>query len=210
MLKKQNYQFKEKVSVNLPTKYGAFVLVAYENELGEYHLALVYGDVFGRSAVPVRIHSSCITGETFGSLKCDCGEQLSKSLTFIKNYGYGVLIYLFQEGRGIGLVDKLRAYKLQESGLDTVEANLKLGLPVDARKYEVAAEIIKQLGIKTVSLISNNPDKVDGIRGFGIKTEKIVNLPVTVNGHNKKYLHTKAKKLGHRLFLIGGGEHVDI
>jgi len=204
MLNKQDYQFKEKVSVNLPTKYGDFVLVVYENEFGECHLALVYGNVFGKSGVPVRIHSSCITGETFGSLKCDCGEQLNKSLSFIRNYGHGVLIYLFQEGRGIGLVDKLRAYKLQEGGLDTVEANLKLGLPADARKYEVAAEIIKQLGIKTVSLISNNPDKVNSIHGLGIKTERIVNLPVTVNGHNKKYLYTKAQKLGHRLYLTGG------
>jgi 3,4-dihydroxy 2-butanone 4-phosphate synthase/GTP cyclohydrolase II len=187
-------------SVRMPTTYGEFVAVAFREKLsGKHHLALVKGDVAGAENVLVRVHSECLTGDVFHSLRCDCGEQLQQALARIEAEGRGVLLYLAQEGRGIGLLNKLKAYELQEDGLDTVEANVELGLPVDAREYGIGNQILADLGLSTIRILTNNPRKVTGIEGFGLRVVDQLPIETEPNHENARYLATKREKLGHRL-----------
>jgi 3,4-dihydroxy 2-butanone 4-phosphate synthase / GTP cyclohydrolase II len=188
------------VETRLPTRFGVFDIVGYRTSVHtEQHVALVKGEVAGASDVLVRVHSECMTGDTFHSLRCDCGQQLETSLAMIEEEGRGVLLYLAQEGRGIGLIDKLRAYQLQDEGLDTVEANLELGLPVDLRDYGIGAQILADLGLSTIRLLTNNPKKIHGIEGFGLTVIAQVPISIAPNPHNAEYLHTKRHKLGHTI-----------
>ena len=187
-------------SVRLPTDYGEFTAVAFREKLnGKTHVALVRGEVDGAEDVLVRVHSECLTGDVFHSLRCDCGEQLEQALTQIDAEGRGVLLYMAQEGRGIGLLNKLRAYELQEQGLDTVEANLELGFPADARDYGIGNQILSDLGLTTIRILTNNPKKLTGIDGFGLTVVEQVPIEVTPNDENRRYLAAKRTKLGHRL-----------
>ena len=186
------------ISVDMPTDYGHFILTAFKQiDTGQEHLVLQKGTWDENEPVLVRVHSSCVTGDIFHSLRCDCGEQLSKSMEMIEKEGKGVIVYINQEGRGIGLVNKLRAYKLQEQGLDTVEANLQLGFKMDERDYGVGAQIIRAIGITKMRLMTNNPTKRAGLIGYGL--EIVENIPIVVepNSHNKKYFDTKRDKMGH-------------
>ncbi len=193
-------KYKKIVEVSLPTKYGGFRLAAYQNGHPDiHHLALIKGDVNGGVGVPVRIHSSCVTGDILGSLRCDCGDQLAKALKYISKKDCGILLYLFQEGRGIGLINKLKAYQLQEQGLDTVEANQALGLPIDARSYDVACDILHSLRVKTINLLTNNPHKISGLTNGGVHVGRVTPLTTQPCRHNIKYLKTKIEKLGHSL-----------
>jgi 3,4-dihydroxy 2-butanone 4-phosphate synthase/GTP cyclohydrolase II len=186
-------------SVRLPTEWGEFTGIAFREKLtGKHHLALVRGEVEGAENVLVRVHSECLTGDVFHSLKCDCGEQLDSSLARIASEG-GVLLYMAQEGRGIGLLNKLRAYELQEQGRDTVEANLELGFPADARDYGIGNQILADLGLSTIRILTNNPKKLTGIEGFGLTVVEQVPIEVTPNDENRRYLEVKRAKLGHRL-----------
>ena len=186
---------------SLPTDYGTFNARVYEGVLdGEEHLALVYGDISVQDSVLVRVHSECLTGDVFGSLRCDCGPQLHAALQTIANEGAGVVVYLRgQEGRGIGLGHKIRAYALQEKGLDTVDANVELGLPVDSREYGIGAQILVDLGITRMRLMTNNPAKYGGLEGFGLDITERVALESVPTEHNLKYLRTKREKMGHLL-----------
>src|SRR3989442_2724901 len=187
-------------SVRLPTEYGEFTAVAFREKLtGKTHVALVKGDVEGAENVLVRVHSECLTGDVFHSLRCDCGEQLEQALAQIEAQGSGVLLYMAQEGRGIGLINKLRAYELQEQGLDTVEANLELGFPADARDYGIGNQILSDLGLTTLRILTNNPKKLIGIDGFGLTVVEQVPIETTPHTENQRYLSTKRDKLGHRL-----------
>ncbi len=187
-------------SVRLPTAYGEFTAVAFREKLtGKHHVALVKGDVDGAEDVLVRAHSECLTGDVFHSLRCDCGEQLTQALAQIGAEERGVLLYLAQEGRGIGLLPKLKAYELQEDGLDTVEANLELGFPADARDYGIGNQILADLGLSTIRILTNNPKKLTGIEGFGLTVVEQIPIEVTPNAENARYLSTKRDKLGHRL-----------
>jgi 3,4-dihydroxy 2-butanone 4-phosphate synthase/GTP cyclohydrolase II len=187
-------------AVRLPTDYGEFSAIAFREKLTtKTHLALVKGDVEGRENVLVRVHSECLTGDVFHSLRCDCGEQLEQALAQIDEEGSGVLLYMAQEGRGIGLLNKLRAYELQEQGLDTVEANLELGFPADARDYGIGNQILADLGLTTIRIITNNPKKLVGIDGFGLTVVEQVPIEVSPQAENLRYLATKRAKLGHRL-----------
>ncbi|MBN3033799.1 MAG: bifunctional 3,4-dihydroxy-2-butanone-4-phosphate synthase/GTP cyclohydrolase II [Candidatus Saganbacteria bacterium] len=187
-------------AVKLPTRFGCFTAYGYEDSLsGEHHVALVKGAVRGKKDVLVRVHSECLTGDVFGSLRCDCGEQLARALAKIEFCGRGVLLYMRQEGRGIGLKDKLRAYELQEKGYDTVEANKALGYPADLRDYGIGAQILADLGLSTIRLITNNPKKIIGLSGYGLKVAARVPLAVRANEFNSNYLETKLHKLGHWL-----------
>jgi 3,4-dihydroxy 2-butanone 4-phosphate synthase / GTP cyclohydrolase II len=187
-------------SVRLPTEHGDFTAVAFREKLnGKIHVALVKGDVDGAENVLVRVHSECLTGDVFHSLRCDCGEQLDQALAQIEAEGRGVLLYMAQEGRGIGLLNKLRAYELQEQGLDTVEANLELGFPADARDYGIGNQILADLGLTTLRILTNNPKKLTGIDGFGLSVVEQVSIEVPPNAENRRYLSTKRDKLGHRL-----------
>jgi 3,4-dihydroxy 2-butanone 4-phosphate synthase / GTP cyclohydrolase II len=187
-------------AVRLPTEYGEFSAIAFREKLsGKTHVALVKGDVEGRENVLVRVHSECLTGDVFHSLRCDCGEQLEQALAQIEEEGSGVLVYMAQEGRGIGLLNKLRAYELQEQGLDTVEANLELGFPADARDYGIGNQILADLGLTTIRIITNNPKKLVGIDGFGLTVVEQVPIEVSPQAENRRYLATKRAKLGHRL-----------
>jgi 3,4-dihydroxy 2-butanone 4-phosphate synthase / GTP cyclohydrolase II len=187
-------------SVRLPTAYGDFTAVAFRETLtGKHHVALVKGAVDGEENVLVRVHSECLTGDVFHSLRCDCGEQLEQALARIGSEERGVLLYMAQEGRGIGLLNKLRAYELQENGLDTVEANLELGFPPDMREYGIGNQILAELGLTTIRILTNNPKKITGIEGFGLSVVEQVPIEISPNAENRRYLETKRAKLGHRL-----------
>jgi 3,4-dihydroxy 2-butanone 4-phosphate synthase/GTP cyclohydrolase II len=187
-------------SVRLPTEYGEFAAIAFRETLtGKHHLALVRGEVEGAENVLVRVHSECLTGDVFHSLRCDCGEQLEQALWQIGQEERGVLLYMAQEGRGIGLLNKLRAYELQEQGLDTVEANELLGFPADARDYGIGNQILADLGLSTIRILTNNPKKMTGIDGFGLAVVEQVPIEVPPNAENRRYLTAKRDKLGHRL-----------
>ena len=198
-LKKESL-IEMEVSVELPTKYGNFDLIAFKQiNTGEIHLAMRKGEWKKDEPVMVRVHSSCMTGDILGSLRCDCGEQLHHALEMIEQEGKGVVLYMNQEGRGIGIVNKLKAYKLQEQGMDTVEANLHLGFGMDERDYGVGAQILRSLGITKMRLMSNNPRKRAGILGYGLEVTDTVSMEMKPNAHNKKYLFTKRDKLGHEI-----------
>lgn len=197
----------------LPTRFGRFQLRVYRWDdpaahpaLSKEHCALVLGDVRGRRNVPVRVHSECLTSEVFGSLKCDCREQLERAQSEIARQGFGVVLYLRQEGRGIGLANKVRAYALQAEGADTIEANEQLHLPVDARTYDVAAAMLRELGVESVELLTNNPLKVDGLAELGIAIERRVPVRIPANPHSQSYLEVKRERMQHDLgaILLGG------
>lgn len=184
----------------VPTEFGPFHLVVYETRVDEYlHLALVKGDVSGKNDVLVRVHSECLTGDVLGSLRCDCGKQLRRALKIIGEAEYGVLVYMRQEGRGIGLINKIKAYELQDQGMDTVEANVHLGFDPDPREYGIGAQILADLGIRTMRLITNNPVKRAGLEGYGLKVSGRVPIEIPFNTYNEKYMKTKKEKLGHLL-----------
>jgi 3,4-dihydroxy 2-butanone 4-phosphate synthase/GTP cyclohydrolase II len=193
-------EFTREVVVKLPSRFGFYTLYGYVNSSPDhYHLAVVKGNVTNKGYVPTRIHSSCITGDILGSQRCDCRAQLEYSLEYIEKQGIGIVLYLFQEGRGIGLINKLKAYKLQEEGLDTVEANEALGFPADLRRYNAAKDILDDLHVRSVRLLTNNPDKIKQLREYGVN---IVNrIPVIVGKceHNERYLKTKKEKMNHLL-----------
>jgi 3,4-dihydroxy 2-butanone 4-phosphate synthase/GTP cyclohydrolase II len=191
----------EKVEVvKMPTDFGDFDLHLYRSKIdGQHHLALVNGNVAGRKNVLVRVHSECLTGDVFGSRRCDCGPQLQQAMRQISEAGAGVLVYMRQEGRGIGLAPKIKAYKLQEQGYDTVEANKKLGFEMDLREYGLGAQILADLGLKTIRLLTNNPKKVVGLEGYGLSIVEQVPIRVKANAHNAHYLKTKREKMGHLL-----------
>ncbi len=187
-------------TVKMPTEFGEFDLVLYRSKVdGQNHLALVRGNLAGKKNVLVRVHSECLTGDVFGSRRCDCGPQLHQAMRQIAEAGCGVIVYMRQEGRGIGLAPKIKAYKLQEQGYDTVEANEKLGFKMDLREYGLGAQIISDLGLKTIRLLTNNPKKLVGLAGYGLKVVEQVPIRVKPNPHNAKYLKTKQQKMGHLL-----------
>jgi 3,4-dihydroxy 2-butanone 4-phosphate synthase/GTP cyclohydrolase II len=192
------------VATRLPTAFGDFTAVGYRSLIdNKHHVALVKGEVDGAEDVLVRVHSECLTGDVFHSLRCDCGEQLESALSMIEQEGSGVLLYLSQEGRGIGLLNKLRAYKLQEEGLDTVDANLRLGLPVDLRDYGIGAQILVDLGLTSIRILTNNPKKISGLAGYGLSVADQIPIEHKSNPHNEAYLRAKAEKLGHTLHHQG-------
>ncbi len=191
---------EEIVRVDMPTQYGHFKLIAFkEKNTSNEHLALIKGEWQKDEPVLTRVHSSCFTGDILGSLRCDCGEQLHKAMQMVEKEGKGVILYMNQEGRGIGLVNKLKAYKLQEQGMDTVEANLHLGFPMDKRDYGIGAQILRYLGITRLRLMSNNPRKRAGLLGYGIEIVETVPIEAVPNSHNEKYLQTKRDKMGHEI-----------
>src|SRR5580692_8430908 len=197
---------EEIVRVDMPTKYGHFKLIAFkEKNTSNEHLALIKGEWKENDPVMVRVHSSCFTGDILGSLRCDCGDQLHKAMQMVEANKSGIILYMNQEGRGIGLVNKLKAYKLQEGGMDTVEANLHLGFPMDKRDYGVGAQILRYLGISKLRLISNNPRKRAGLLGYGLEIVESVPVEVRPNPHNERYLETKRDKLGHEILKKRGG-----
>jgi 3,4-dihydroxy 2-butanone 4-phosphate synthase/GTP cyclohydrolase II len=191
---------ERETSVRMPTPFGDFAAIAFREKLtGKHHVALVKGQVDGEEDVLVRVHSECLTGDVFHSLRCDCGEQLELALARIGSEERGVLLYMAQEGRGIGLLNKLKAYELQENGLDTVEANLELGFAADMREYGIGNQILADLGLSTIRILTNNPKKITGIEGFGLTVVEQVPIEVSPNEENRRYLETKRTKLGHRL-----------
>lgn len=191
---------EEVVRVDMPTRFGDFKLISFrEKNTYNEHIALVKGDFKKDEPVMVRVHSSCFTGDILGSLRCDCGEQLHLAMEMVQAEGKGAILYMNQEGRGIGLVNKLKAYRLQEQGMDTVEANLHLGFPMDKRDYGIGAQILRYLGITKLRLISNNPKKRAGLSGYGIEIVETLPIEITSNPHNEKYLKTKRDKLGHEI-----------
>ena len=189
---------RKTTEANLPTKHGNFKVICYEDCYKGQHLALVKGNVKGKKNVFVRVHSECLTGDALGSLRCDCGPQLEKALQIIGKNG-GVLIYMAQEGRGIGLMNKIAAYHYQDHGMDTVEANLKLGFKADARDYTIGSQILADLGLSTIKLLTNNPRKIIGLEKYGLEIVERVPIVIKPNKVNKKYLKTKKEKLGHYL-----------
>ncbi|HEU0316342.1 MAG TPA: bifunctional 3,4-dihydroxy-2-butanone-4-phosphate synthase/GTP cyclohydrolase II [Solirubrobacteraceae bacterium] len=192
------------VSTRLPTGFGLFEAIGYRSLVDDkHHVALVKGEVAGKPDVLVRVHSECLTGDVFHSLRCDCGEQLESALTMIDRAGEGVLLYLSQEGRGIGLLNKLKAYRLQEDGLDTVEANERLGLPVDLRDYGIGAQILVDLGLSSIRILTNNPKKIRGLEGYGLSVSAQIPIEHAPNEHNEAYMRTKAEKMGHTLHHQG-------
>lgn len=205
---RQESLIDREISVQMPTQWGDFELVAYtQRSNGAKHLALVKGDISGEEPVLVRVHSSCVTGDIFGSCRCDCGPQLHQAMQQIEREGKGVLVYMNQEGRGIGLLNKLRAYKLQEQGRDTVEANLELGFGMDERDYGVGAQILRDLGLSKLRLLTNNPRKRTGLIGYGLEIVDTVAIEVAPNAHNERYLATKRDKLGHTILTKDRGPH---
>jgi len=194
----------------MPTRFGHFKLIAFqEKNTSNEHLALIKGEWQNQDPVLVRVHSSCFTGDILGSMRCDCGEQLQKAMQMVEAKGQGIILYMNQEGRGIGLVNKLKAYKLQENGMDTVEANLHLGFPMDKRDYGVGAQILRYLGVSKLRLISNNPRKRAGLLGYGLEIVETVPLEISPNPHNEKYLQTKRDKLGHEILAPQGSSQED-
>ncbi len=192
------------VSTSLPTAFGEFNAVGYRALLDDkHHVAMVKGEVDGAKDVLVRVHSECLTGDVFHSLRCDCGEQLEAAMAMIEQEGRGVLLYLSQEGRGIGLLNKLRAYKLQEEGFDTVDANLQLGLPADLRDYGIGAQILVDLGLTSIRILTNNPKKIHGLEGYGLSVAEQVPIQSIPNPHNEDYLNAKRDKMGHKLHHQG-------
>jgi 3,4-dihydroxy 2-butanone 4-phosphate synthase / GTP cyclohydrolase II len=192
------------VSTALPTGFGDFQVFGYRSLVDDkHHVALVKGDVAGKPDVLVRVHSECLTGDVFHSLRCDCGEQLESALSMIEREGEGVLLYLAQEGRGIGLLNKLRAYKLQEEGFDTVDANLKLGLPADLRDYGIGAQILVDLGLSSIRILTNNPKKIRGLEGYGLSVSAQVPIEHLPNPHNEAYMRAKKERMGHTLHHQG-------
>jgi len=192
------------VATRLPTAFGDFEVVGYRSLVDDkHHVALVKGDVDGLADVLVRVHSECLTGDVFHSLRCDCGDQLESALAMVENEGRGVILYLAQEGRGIGLLNKLRAYKLQEEGLDTVDANLRLGLPADLRDYGIGAQILVDLGLSSIRILTNNPKKIRGLEGYGLSVTEQIPIVPTPNPHNEAYLRAKAERMGHILHHQG-------
>lgn len=201
--RKKNDKLVEKsAEADIPTKYGDFKAYGYINLLnGEHHIALVKGDISDGEDVLCRVHSECLTGDVFSSLKCDCGEQLNFAMSEIEKEGRGILLYMRQEGRGIGLINKLKAYALQEKGMDTLEANLALGFEADMREYYIAAQILKDLGVKSLNILTNNPDKIEQLKDYGIDIKERRAIEVQANEHDKNYLKTKKEKMGHILEL---------
>ncbi len=193
------------VATRLPTRFGEFSAVGYRSLLdGKHHLAMVKGEVQGAREVLVRVHSECLTGDVFHSLRCDCGEQLDAAMAAVEREGRGVLLYLSQEGRGIGLLNKLRAYRLQEDGLDTVDANLELGLPADLRDYGIGAQILRDLGLSSIRVLTNNPKKIVGLEGHGLSVSEQIPIQTPPNPHNRSYLDAKRARLGHALGSASG------
>jgi 3,4-dihydroxy 2-butanone 4-phosphate synthase/GTP cyclohydrolase II len=192
------------VATALPTSFGEFTAIGYRSLVDDkHHVALVKGEVDGVDDVLVRVHSECLTGDVFHSLRCDCGEQLESALSMIETEGRGVLLYLAQEGRGIGLLNKLKAYKLQEEGFDTVDANLKLGLPADLRDYGIGAQILVDLGLTSIRILTNNPKKIRGLEGYGLRVTDQIPIQHLPNPHNEAYLRAKAERMGHALHHQG-------
>jgi 3,4-dihydroxy 2-butanone 4-phosphate synthase/GTP cyclohydrolase II len=196
--------------VDMPTKYGEFKAYSYVSKIThENHLALVKGDVSNGEPVLVRVHSECLTGDVLGSLRCDCGDQLAEALRKIEKEGRGVLLYMRQEGRGIGLNNKLRAYSLQDQGMDTVEANVALGFDADLRDYGTGAEILVDLGVKKLRLLTNNPQKISGIEGFGLELVERIPIQIHCNSKNVRYMKTKKEKMGHILTFEEDGNQIN-
>ena len=200
---KQESLIKREIGVDLPTEFGHFELIAFKQiSTGDTHLALIKGSWEKDEAVMVRVHSSCVTGDIFGSCRCDCGGQLHKAMQMVEKEGKGIILYMFQEGRGIGLINKLKAYKLQEMGRDTVEANLELGFQMDERDYGVGASILRDLGVSKLRLISNNPKKRAALLGYGLEIVDTIPIEIASNPHHEKYLTTKRDKMGHTLVRL--------
>jgi len=194
---------REAVRAQIPTPYGPFTLIGFENDIdGKEHVALVRGDIGPEEPVLVRVHSECLTGDVFHSMRCDCGDQLDRSMEMIAEEGRGVIVYMRQEGRGIGLINKLRAYHLQEKGRDTVEANVELGFAPDLRDYGLGAQILVAVGVRKMRMMTNNPKKIVGLEGYGLEIVDRVPIEIPPTEENKKYLQTKKEKMGHILEVV--------